>query len=295
MSREPSLQDPLRFNRKTPPCAVVIFGANGDLTKRKLMPALYRLAWEGRLAPGFAVVGISRTAMSDDDFRERMHDSVANSGRLAIRRRPLEILRAGPVLHGRRCCRSRPLYQRLADCLKEVEQSRQTAGNTLFYLSTQPSQYARDRRRSWARAGTRERRNGWRRIIIEKPFGHDLTSARAAERPGCRRFSTKARSTASITTSARKPSEHPRVSLRQRHFRAALEPALHRSRADHRRRIDRRGRPRRLLPGSGRAARHDPESSAAGDGDRLPWSPAPRSPPTPSATSAPNCCARSTL
>ena len=46
MSREPSLQDPLRFNRKTPPCAVVIFGANGDLTKRKLMPALYRLAWE---------------------------------------------------------------------------------------------------------------------------------------------------------------------------------------------------------------------------------------------------------
>ena len=52
MSREPSLQDPLRFNRKTPPCAVVIFGANGDLTKRKLMPALYRLAWEGRLAPG---------------------------------------------------------------------------------------------------------------------------------------------------------------------------------------------------------------------------------------------------
>src|SRR5882724_8504042 len=77
MSREPSLQDPLRFNRKTPPCAVVIFGANGDLTKRKLMPALYRLAFEGRLAPGFAVVGISRTPMSDDEFRERMRESVA--------------------------------------------------------------------------------------------------------------------------------------------------------------------------------------------------------------------------
>src|ERR1035437_711486 len=71
------LHDPLRFHRKTPPCAVVIFGANGDLTKRKLMPALYRLAFEGRLAPGFAVIGLSRTPMSDDQFRDRMKESVA--------------------------------------------------------------------------------------------------------------------------------------------------------------------------------------------------------------------------
>ena len=70
------LEDPLRFSRKAPPCAVVIYGANGDLTKRKLMPALYRLAFEGRLAPGFAVVGVSRTAMSNDEFRERMRESV---------------------------------------------------------------------------------------------------------------------------------------------------------------------------------------------------------------------------
>src|ERR1700676_655722 len=77
MSPEPSLQDPLRFHRKSPPCAVVIYGANGDLTKRKLMPALYRLAFEGRLAPGFAVIGTSRTAMPDDEFRENMRASVA--------------------------------------------------------------------------------------------------------------------------------------------------------------------------------------------------------------------------
>src|SRR5580692_716541 len=77
MSPETSLQDPLRFHRRTQPCAVVIFGANGDLTKRKLMPALYRLAYEGRLAPGFAVIGISRTVMTDDDFRARMRDSVS--------------------------------------------------------------------------------------------------------------------------------------------------------------------------------------------------------------------------
>ena len=77
MPLENPFQDPLRFERRIPECAVVIFGANGDLTKRKLMPALYRLAYERRLAPGFAVIGISRTAMSDDEFRENMHESVA--------------------------------------------------------------------------------------------------------------------------------------------------------------------------------------------------------------------------
>src|ERR1041384_6978976 len=70
-------EDALRFERRVPECAVVIFGANGDLTKRKLMPALYRLAHERRLSPGFAVVGVSRTAMTDDDFREKMHAAVA--------------------------------------------------------------------------------------------------------------------------------------------------------------------------------------------------------------------------
>ena len=69
-------QDPLRFERRVPECTVVIFGANGDLTKRKLLPALYRLMYERRLSPGFAVVGISRTPMSDDQFREKMRDEV---------------------------------------------------------------------------------------------------------------------------------------------------------------------------------------------------------------------------
>src|SRR3984893_11721284 len=69
-------QDPLRFERRVPECTVVIFGANGDLTKRKLMPSLYRLMYERRLSPGFAVVGISRTAMSDDQFREKMREAV---------------------------------------------------------------------------------------------------------------------------------------------------------------------------------------------------------------------------
>jgi glucose-6-phosphate 1-dehydrogenase len=176
MSREPSLEDPLRFNRKTPPCAVVIFGANGDLTKRKLMPALYRLAWEGRLAPGFAVVGLSRTAMSDDQFRDHMRESVEKF----LEDSPFDeelwksfeqglFYMAGDV-------GDRNTYQRLAACLGEVENSRQTGGNVLFYLSTQPSQYAAIA--EGIGGASLARANGWRRIIIEKPFGHDLASAR---------------------------------------------------------------------------------------------------------------------
>src|ERR1700676_1432480 len=70
--------DALRFEGRAPPCAIVIFGANGDLTKRKLMPALYRLAYERRIPPAFAVIGNSRPAMDDDSFREKMRESVAH-------------------------------------------------------------------------------------------------------------------------------------------------------------------------------------------------------------------------
>jgi glucose-6-phosphate 1-dehydrogenase len=178
MSREPSLQDPLRFNRKTPPCAAVIFGANGDLTKRKLLPALYRLAWEGRLAPGFAIVGISRTAMSDDEFRENMRTSVAKFLEDSPFDEDLWKSFAQGLFYMAGDVADPNMYDRLAACLKEVEQSRQTGSNILFYLSTQPSQYAQIAEGIGA-ANLAKEADGWRRIIIEKPFGRDLTSARA--------------------------------------------------------------------------------------------------------------------
>jgi len=176
MPGEPSLQDPLRFHRQTPPCAAVIFGANGDLTKRKLLPALYRLAWEGRLAPGFAIVGISRTAMSDDDFRGHMHDSVAKFLEDSPFDEELWKSFAQGLFYMAGDIGDSNMYRRLADCLKQVEQARQTGSNILFYLSTQPSQYAPIAEGiGCARLNKGE---GWRRIIIEKPFGHDLTTAR---------------------------------------------------------------------------------------------------------------------
>ena len=96
--------DSLRFERRIPECTIVIFGANGDLAKRKLLPALYSLAHDRRLSAGFAVAGNSRTAMSDEDFRARMQQSVKELWRArSIRRRSLAKFRAGTVLRSRRC------------------------------------------------------------------------------------------------------------------------------------------------------------------------------------------------
>src|SRR4051794_11467076 len=136
------LQDPLRFNRKAPPCAIVIYGANGDLTKRKLMPALYRLAFEGRLAPGFAVVGVSRTAMSNDDFRERMKESVKKFLEDSPFDEELWVSFAQGLTYIAGDVGDPKSYPELAKHLENVIAERKTEGNVLFYLSTQPSQYA---------------------------------------------------------------------------------------------------------------------------------------------------------
>jgi glucose-6-phosphate 1-dehydrogenase len=175
MPRDSSLQDPLRFHRKTPPCAVVIYGANGDLTKRKLMPALYRLAYEGRIPPGFAIVGISRTEMADDAFREKMHDSVAKFLEDSPFDEELWTSFAQGIFYLSGDVADPSSYEKLAKCLAEVETARQTGGNVLFYLSTQPSQYAQIA--EGIGAAKLNRGAGWRRIVVEKPFGHDLKSA----------------------------------------------------------------------------------------------------------------------
>jgi glucose-6-phosphate 1-dehydrogenase len=176
MSLDASLQDPLRFHRKAPPCAVVIYGANGDLTKRKLVPALYRLAYEGRLAPGFAIVGVSRTPMSNDEFREKMHESVKKFLEDSPFDEDLWRSFAQGLSYVAGDVGDPNSFVDLSKHLEGIAEERKTEGNVLFYLSTQPSQYAQTAE-GLAAAGLNHGA-GWRRIVIEKPFGHDLDSAR---------------------------------------------------------------------------------------------------------------------
>jgi glucose-6-phosphate 1-dehydrogenase len=174
-------QDPLRFERRVPSCAVVIFGANGDLTKRKLLPSLYRLAFERRLPQGFAVVGISRTAMSDEDFRKKMEASVKEFLENSPFDQDLWDDFARGLFYIAGDVGDDAMYQRLSTRLDEISQARQTAGNALFYLSTQPSHYG-TAARGLGRAGLARGAGGaWRRLVVEKPFGHDQASARELE------------------------------------------------------------------------------------------------------------------
>ncbi|HUK19044.1 MAG TPA: glucose-6-phosphate dehydrogenase [Bryobacteraceae bacterium] len=176
MPTENPFQDPLRFERRVPECAAVIFGANGDLTRRKLMPALYRLAYDRRLAAGFAVVGISRTPLSDDQFRQKMLEAVKEFSEDTRFDEDVWRAFAASLHYVAGDIGDAALYQRLAQKVAEIESEHQTGGNVLFYLSTQPSQYA-PIAAGLGKAGL-NRGNGWRRLVVEKPFGHNLASAR---------------------------------------------------------------------------------------------------------------------
>jgi len=174
--------DPVRFERRVSGCALVIFGANGDLTKRKLVPALYRLAYERRLPAGFSVVGNSRTAMGDDEFREKMREATQSYLEDTPFDEDLWREFAAGLFYVAGDLKDPGCYQEIRTKLEELEQSRQTGGNVLFYLSTQPSHYATAIDGLGA-AGLAKGANGaWRRVVVEKPFGHDLESARELER-----------------------------------------------------------------------------------------------------------------
>lgn len=168
-------QDPLRFERRVPPCSIVIFGANGDLTKRKLLPALYRLAYERRIPASFAIIGNSRTEMSDDEFREKMKESVAKFLEDSPFDETLWDSFARGLFYVAGDLKDTNCYQAIKAKLKEVEQNQKTAGNVLYYLSTQPSYYATVVEQLGAHQMNGG--SGWQRIVVEKPFGHDLASA----------------------------------------------------------------------------------------------------------------------
>ena len=173
------LRTGLRMEHSPDPCTIVIFGATGDLTSRKLVPALYNLARERRLPAGFAVVGFARRDWSDDFFREQMLNGVNENSRSGKVEPALwESFAQGITFH-RSDFTNPEGYQSLAEELKKIDQERGTGGNRLFYLATPPDSYD-DIIQNLGAAGLAKPQEGsWTRIIIEKPFGHDLASAKA--------------------------------------------------------------------------------------------------------------------
>ncbi|MGH7775037.1 MAG: glucose-6-phosphate dehydrogenase, partial [Candidatus Binatia bacterium] len=159
------------------PCVMVIFGASGDLTKRKLIPALYNLAREGFLSKEFAVVGIARRGMSNEAFRDKLN-------------REIKEFATGPVDPDLWAWFVQRLYylsgdvgdaktfQQLQGLLTEIDKDHGTRGNYFYYLATAPDFFAPLVQSLGAVGLTREKNRRWRRVIIEKPFGRDLDSAR---------------------------------------------------------------------------------------------------------------------
>jgi glucose-6-phosphate 1-dehydrogenase len=168
------LLEGLQLRRTPDPCALVIFGASGDLTTKKLFPALYSLAFRRLLPERFAVVGVARTEESDDDFTERMKEAVQQYGRDEFRDDVWEALADGMRYiatdfadeHGE---------EELEQILTELDSDRRLDGNRVFYLAIPPSVFPTV---VGALGRHRTERKGWTRLVVEKPFGHDLESAR---------------------------------------------------------------------------------------------------------------------
>src|SRR5437667_6543543 len=164
--------------RATPdPCVLVIFGASGDLATRKLFPALYSLAFRRLLPEHFAVVGVARTEESDDNFRERMKQAVQQHARDEFRDDVWETLADG-MRYVATDFADEAGEDRLVDVLNELDAERNTGGNRVYYLAIPPSVFGTVVRALGKRRGV----EGWTRLIVEKPFGRDLASARELNR-----------------------------------------------------------------------------------------------------------------
>jgi glucose-6-phosphate 1-dehydrogenase len=178
------LESPLGVERRPDPCTVVIFGATGDLTERKLIPALFDLSCHGVIPKEFAIVGFGRREWSDEKFRETLAAAVDDSygEGTAAASACAQVLREARYCHGEF---DRPDgYRDLAGVLDELDKTRGTRGNRIFYLATPPSLFPVVIRQLGATGlgqrlpGDGTRHEGWQRLIVEKPFGHDLESAR---------------------------------------------------------------------------------------------------------------------
>ncbi|MES2344986.1 MAG: glucose-6-phosphate dehydrogenase, partial [Chlamydiota bacterium] len=174
------LEEPGLSSRFVEPCILVIFGATGDLTARKLIPALYNLAREGQLPSQFACVGFARRPKSHEEFRNEMKDAINSFSRVKPIEESLWNNFKEHIFYHQSEFHEDEGYHRLNTFLNELDGRLGTKGNRIFYLSTQPSFFTTICEKLHLAKLIYDHtkvQDKWSRVIIEKPFGHDLHSA----------------------------------------------------------------------------------------------------------------------
>ncbi len=183
MTDDSGLSEGLGTERAAAPATIVIFGASGDLTRRKLMPALQALMARDQLAAGTSIVGVGRSDLGDEGFRARMADAVeAAAGDGGVDQRAWAELEAG-LRYVSGGYDDPATYKRLAEVVEDLDRDRGTSGNRLYYLSTPPAVFAHVVGQLGSVGLHRPAPGGeFARVVIEKPFGRDLDSARSLDR-----------------------------------------------------------------------------------------------------------------
>ncbi|MGC4192749.1 MAG: glucose-6-phosphate dehydrogenase [Thermomicrobiales bacterium] len=178
------LRTGLQLERVPAPCVMVIFGVTGDLTARKLMPSLYDLAVGHPLPEGFSIVGVSHRDWDDETFRSEMYEAVKKGARAPVTEESWNLFAKG-LFYVKGSFDSEDVYTELKQRLDVIDEERRAAGNRLYYLATSPTFYG-PIIQHLGKSGLAKRQDiyysrtgSWNRIVIEKPFGRDVDSARA--------------------------------------------------------------------------------------------------------------------
>ena len=217
LAEQPTATAP-RVGKQGDPCVMVIFGAAGDLTRRMLIPALYNLARADLLSKEFAVLGVARTQMTDEDFRKRIlrgHQGIcgdcvddADSG---------SVSRAASIT-SRAISAMTNFIRKFKDRLAQIDREHSTQQNFFYYLATAPNYFGPIVEKLAANGLMEQSNDHWRRVIIEKPFGHDLESAKTLNQQLLEGRRRKTDLPHRPLSGQRNRSEHYGVPLCQRNF-----------------------------------------------------------------------------
>ena len=175
------LREGLILPRTPDPAVMVIFGASGDLTARKLMPALYNLTLNRYLPSGFSVVGVANTSWSDQEFRNHMEDAVKKNSRSQPVDPSVWHAFAQGLSYLPMAFDDEAGFKKLQATLERIDQERGTNGNRVFYFATLPNFFPLLVEKLGS-SGVAKGGDGWKRVVVEKPFGHDLQSAQQLNR-----------------------------------------------------------------------------------------------------------------